>query len=516
MKGIEYSMQKIIKKYKVVILLLAVITMSVLIYQTIKNTKKPENAVSERVKYEELTENETNIVIDQQKESASEPETDGSTEAPAPENLKEGTEHSSVADLQARLMELGFMENDEPTMFYGPVTADAVRAFQRQNNLAQDGITGPVTLASIMSPEAKYYAISLGIAGEDVKRVQNRLYELGYLTSENEVNATFDALTEGAVIKLQEVNQLSVDGKVGQKTINLLYSEEVKPNLLAYGEKNEVVLSSQKRLKELGYLTTVPDGDYGKDTVQAVKQFQSRNGLVVDGYLGPSTRVELRNLEATPNGLVIGEEGEGVERVQNLLSKHGYLPSGNVTGYYGEITEKAVKTFQENNRLTADGTVGIRTMAALTGDDVVKAKAGSSSGSGKGSADNKTGGGGTFSGNVQALLNVAASKVGSKYIWGAKGPNSFDCSGFIYWSLNQIGVRQSYLTSSGWRTIGKYKKITDYDDIQPGDIVIEKGHMGIAAENGKVIDASSGNGKVVYRQRTKWWRDNFIVAWRIF
>lgn len=509
-------MQKVIKKYKAVILLLAVIAMSALIYHTIKNTKKPENAVSERVKNVESAENEPDIVIDQQMESVSEPETEDSTEVRPPENLIEGTEHSLVADLQARLMELGFMENDEPTMFYGPVTADAVKAFQRQNNLVQDGITGPATLSAIMSPEAKYYAISLGIAGTDVKRVQNRLYELGYLTSENEVNGTFDELTEAAVLKLQEVNQLSVDGKVGQKTINLLYSEEVKPNFLAYGEKNEVVLASQQRLKELGYLTTVPDGNYGKDTVQAVKQFQSRNGLVVDGYLGPSTRVELRNSGARPNGLVIGEEGESVERMQTLLSKHGYLPSGNVTGYYGEITEKAVKSFQENNKLTADGTVGIRTMAALTGDNVVKAKAGSSPGSGKGSTDNKKGGGGAVSGNVQALIDVAASKVGSKYVWGAKGPNSFDCSGFVYWSLNQIGVRQSYLTSSGWRTIGKYKKITNYDDIQPGDIVIEKGHMGIAAENGKVIDASSGNGKVVYRQRNKWWRDNFIVAWRIF
>lgn len=104
------------------------------------------------------------------------------------------------------------------------------------------------------------------------------------------------------------------------------------------------------------------------------------------------------------------------------------------------------------------------------------------------------------SGSVQALIDIAASKLGSPYIWGAKGSSSFDCSGFVYWCLNQIGVKQSYLTSSGWRNIGKYKKIANYDDIRPGDISIEKGHMGIAAENGKVIDASSGNGKVVYRR----------------
>ena len=82
------------------------------------------------------------------------------------------------------------------------------------------------------------------------------------------------------MLKLQELNGLNQDGKVGQKTINLLYSDEIRPNYLSYGEKSEVVLACQQRLKELGYLTTTPDGTYGQDTVIAVKQFQARNDPV--------------------------------------------------------------------------------------------------------------------------------------------------------------------------------------------------------------------------------------------
>ncbi|WP_270814847.1 peptidoglycan-binding protein [Hungatella effluvii] len=437
-------------------------------------------------------------------------------EGPAPENLKEGVEHSAVSELQARLMELGFMENDEPTRFYGPVTAASVKRFQRQNNLEQDGIAGPQTREMILSPDAKYYAVFLGISGDDVKQIQNRLYELGYLVSADNVNGTFDELTEKAVIKLQEINLLNADGKVGKQTVNLLYSESVKPNFLSYGEESDTVLKFQKRLKELGYLTTNPDGNYGKDTVQAIKQFQSRNGLVVDGYLGPTTRNVMEESGARPNGLVLGEQGDSVKRVQELLSQYGYLPSGNVTGYYGEITEAAVVSFQKNNSLAADGSVGINTMAKLTDSSKAVAKGKASGESGSSGGRQQEDGKRSVSGSVQALINAAASKVGLPYVWGSKGPNSFDCSGFVYWCLNQVGVRQSYLTSSGWRNIGKYKKITNYNDIQPGDIIVENGHMGIAAEDGKVIDASSGNGKVVYRKRTKWWRDNFIVAWRIF
>ena len=142
--------------------------------------------------------------------------------------------------------------------------------------------------------------------------------------------------------------------------------------MLAYGEKSDVVLACQQRLKDLGYLTTTPDGTYGQDTVIAVKQFQARNDQVVDGYLGPSTRIVLNSSDAKPNGLMIGEQGDSVTRVQQLLSKYGYLPSSNVTGYYGEATEDAVKNFQSRNGLSADGKVGVQTMAKLTSDNVKK------------------------------------------------------------------------------------------------------------------------------------------------
>ncbi|WP_077612738.1 C40 family peptidase [Clostridium sp. Marseille-P2415] len=431
-------------------------------------------------------------------------------ENPIPEYLRNGVEHPVVASLQERLMDLGFMDNDEPTQYFGSVTEAAVKTYQRQNGLAQDGIVGQETLNSIMSPSAKYYAVSKGVAGDDISRIQNRLYELGYLANSGQISGSFGDETEAAVKKLQEVNGLNIDGKVGRQTINLLYSDEIKPNFLAYGEKSDVVLSCQQRLKELGYLTTTPDGAYGDDTVTAVKQFQSRNDLVVDGYLGPSTRLALTSAEAQPNGLMLGEQGESVTRIQQLLNKYGYLASSNVTGYYGEVTEKAVKAFQSNNGLNADGSVGQQTMNKLTGSGVKTAgSSGSSGGSGKG---------GTVKGGsgVSGLLSIARSKLGRPYVWGAKGPNSFDCSGFIYWSLNQAGVRQSYLTSSGWRNVGKYTKITSFGSLQAGDIVVVSGHVGIAAGGGKVIDASSSNGRVVERSLSSWWKNNFICGWRIF
>ena len=438
------------------------------------------------------------------------------TEEPVPELLEEGVQHSFIAKVQSRLMELGFMENDEPTHYYGPVTAAAVKIFQRQNKLAQDGIIGPSTLPLLMDENAKYYAAQLGDVGEDVRRIQSRLYELGYLPTAEMITGTYDEKTQEGTLKLQQINSLSEDGKVGKETMNLLYSDEIKANTLSLGEHSEVVQAIQKRLFDLGYMTTNPDGTYGNDTELAVRVFQSKNDLIVDGYLGPSTRAVILSNEAKPNGLRLGDQNEQVERLQELLAKAGYLSDANATGYFGEITESALKRFQSNNGLSADGTAGAQTFAKLNSGSINGPSRNTGGSGGSGGSSGGGGGGGSYSGSVGSMISIASSKIGSPYVWGSKGPNSFDCSGFVYYVLKQMGVGQSYLTSSGWRNPGRFTRISSFSDIQAGDIVVVSGHVGIAAGGGEVIDASSSRGRVKRSSMSSWWRNNFIVAWRIF
>lgn len=80
-------------------------------------------------------------------------------------------------------------------------------------------------------------------------------------------------------------------------------------------------------------------------------------------------------------------------------------------------------------------------------------------------------GGATYlgSGTAAQAASYALSKKGCPYVWGAIGPNTFDCSGLVYWAYNQAGVKISRLTAQG-----QYSSQTTHiskSQLQVGDLV---------------------------------------------
>lgn len=438
-----------------------------------------------------------------------------------PKHAEPGMTNPVVTKIQSRLIELGYMGDDEPSLTYNDQIAFAVKLFQRSSGLEMTGITDEATYNALFAEEAKKYTVSEGMDGDDVTALQTRLWDLGYMSK---ATGHFGAETTAAVQKFQERNGLGVDGTIGEQTREQLYSEEAKANVLAKGEVSEDIKKYQSRLKELGYLTTDPDGKYGDDTVAAVKRFQMVNGLIADGYIGQETRLTLQSSEAEYNSISIGASGDDVTRIQERLKELNYLSK--VTGYFGGDTDAALKAFQKRNGLKQDGKFGAQTNAKLFSDSAKKAAAPSSGGSG----NKKPSGGGSKpsdpgtsnSAGVEAFIAAARSKLGCRYVLGAKGPNQFDCSGLVYWALNKAGVKQGYMTSYAWRTTSRYQRLSGMNSIRRGDVIVFKmgarrGHVGIAVSGDTMIDASTSNGKVVQRSfRTSYWNKYFYCAYRIF
>lgn len=106
------------------------------------------------------------------------------------------------------------------------------------------------------------------------------------------------------------------------------------------------------------------DGAFGAGTETAVRQFQSENGLLIDGIVGRATWQQLTRQAPLPT-LRRGSRGVFVRYLQQkLLSK--LYPVGTIDGIFGTNTQTAVEQFQSENGLTVDGIVGIQTWGKLT------------------------------------------------------------------------------------------------------------------------------------------------------
>jgi peptidoglycan hydrolase-like protein with peptidoglycan-binding domain len=121
---------------------------------------------------------------------------------------------------------------------------------------------------------------------------------------------------------------------------------------------SEAVMALQRDLTELGYYTGAIDGVYATATFEAVKALQTDLGVQpVDGKYGPVTHDALAEAKG-------GAATAFATEVQTMLSTLGYY-TGAIDGIYGAGTAEAVKAFQTDAGLTADGIVGPDTLEAL-------------------------------------------------------------------------------------------------------------------------------------------------------
>ena len=159
-----------------------------------------------------------------------------------------------------------------------------MRNFQRYNSLTVDGKVGPKTMAVLKSGNAVSAPLKPNETNNSasVKMVQTLLRDLGYYNGK--IDGKYGKATIAAVKMFQKYNELPIDGKVGEDTLNRMKSSAaIKAPVNqkdSYSTENKHI---QERLKYYGYYTGKIDGIYGSGTIAAVKAFQRANGLKVDG-----------------------------------------------------------------------------------------------------------------------------------------------------------------------------------------------------------------------------------------
>lgn len=95
-----------------------------------------------------------------------------------------------------------------------------------------------------------------------------------------------------------------------------------------------------------------------------------------------------------------------------------------------------------------------------------------------------------------SIAKSALSKQGCPYVWGAQGPDSFDCSGLVYWACKENGVNFTRTTAE---VLSRMGKPVTREELQPGDIITfntipgEISHVGIYIGGGKMVHAPDFN-----------------------
>lgn len=187
--------------------------------------------------------------------------------------LQLGMRGEDVKQAQEKLKELGYL-NAVPTGYYGTLTVNAVKNFQRANGKTVDGIIGQSTWDALMNNSGTASVVTTsantsynrllkeGMKGEDVKQVQIRLKELGYFNG----NPTgyYGTITKQAVMDYQRARGCVVDGIVGQATWTQLFDNgAVTRELVSRGstqrETSLIPWSTVKDIFKIGTIATVVD-----------------------------------------------------------------------------------------------------------------------------------------------------------------------------------------------------------------------------------------------------------------
>ena len=352
-------------------------------------------------------------------------------------SLAKGDSGLQVTNLQKRLVELGGRTGKADGDF-GSATEKAVSAFQAAAGLSQTGVAdsdtqnvlfsnnapsytapapvetpiptqNPTQAPTVTNPPAQsdYQALEPGDSGDLVAAMQRRLKELGYFNGN--VVGNYKDLTTAAVKRFQAAMGWNQDGVASSALLEALYASSAPaydPTVYGYiglvsGNTGSAVTAMQQRLIELGWLSGSADGDYGKNTVSAVKAFQNAAGLSATGdadsntlsilYSGsapaytapavtdpPATEPPVSPTDAPAptdppieEGYTVlsnGSTGDAVKRLQQRLIDLGWL-TGKADGDYGDATAQAVAAFQYQIAQPQDGVAGVELQERLFAAD---------------------------------------------------------------------------------------------------------------------------------------------------
>ena len=246
---------------------------------------------------------------------------------------------------------------------------------------------------------------------------------------------------------------------------DLLSKAEYVQNVHSYDRKQlQEYVETKQQISDLKDSLEKDQKELESKQVEYEKQGDNLNNLIT------SKSAEVANLdseiqaaaEAAAREAAERAAREAAEKAAKEAERQQAAASNNnaATSNRNNTTSSSTATSNRNNTTSSSSSASVAT------------KPSNSSSSTTTSGTNANGG---------SIVSRAYSQLGKPYVWGACGPNSFDCSGFVSYCLTGSYSRLgTTLTFMGW---------TRVSNPQPGDVVTTATHCGIYIGNGQMIHA---------------------------
>lgn len=252
---------------------------------------------------------------------------------------------------------------------------------------------------------------------------------------------------------------------------DLLSKAEYVQNVHSYDRKQlQEYVETKQQISDLKDSLEKDQKELESKQVEYEKQGDNLNNLIT------SKSAEVANLDSEIQAAAEAAAREAAERAAReaaeKAAKEAERQQAASNNNAASTSNRNNTTSNRNNTTNSSTATSNRNNTTSSSSASVATKPSNSSSSTTTSGTNANGG---------SIVSRAYSQLGKPYVWGACGPNSFDCSGFVSYCLTGSYSRLgTTLTFMGW---------TRVSNPQPGDVVTTATHCGIYIGNGQMIHA---------------------------
>lgn len=264
------------------------------------------------------------------------------------------------------------------------------------------------------------------------------------------------------------------------------------------------------------YISTCSNGWYKVEYKGSIRYVSNKYTKIVNGSSQNNGSSENNNSSSTNNDVIkkVGKVNISSLNVRSGAgTKYGVkrtIKKGDVVGILKTYSSGWTKVKLSSS---STGYVSAKYLSIKSGNSS-DIKVSTSSNSSSSTSNSST----TSNKNLQKVLSTVKAQVGKPYVYGAAGPNSFDCSGLTYYAYKQVGT---YLNRSS-RAQASNGTYVSKSNLKPGDLVFFNSgsntirHVGMYVGNGQFVHSPSPGKSVKYENlNSSYYVKGYVTARRI-